>query len=202
MPPDRNDLDALAAPGPFFALRGGPAPPDAVPLASLYAGGLDPLRARLETVAARLGTGESRVAASLAHQGLASRLWSVGLASAVLLDGVLALDPAALWWSPDGVTPEDLSLRGPHPPRLLPARDIAGTAEQIWTEVHQAHLVPLAAATRELALVAPGLLRGNAASALAGAARQLLRWARADASPEVAASAGRLAEALLHRPGV
>ncbi|MFC0602397.1 (2Fe-2S)-binding protein [Streptomyces palmae] len=72
------------------------------------------LRARIEAVAAGLGTGEPRVAASLAFQGLAARLWSLGLGPAALRGQVPDLRPDGLWWNPDRLAPEDLWLPTPN----------------------------------------------------------------------------------------
>ncbi|MEU0215389.1 (2Fe-2S)-binding protein, partial [Streptomyces sp. NPDC006265] len=62
------------------------------------------------------------------------------------------------------------------------------------------HLVPLAAALRAHHRLAPGLLRGNAASALAGAARELDRWARRHGRTEIAVRARSLTAELLAHP--
>lgn len=95
------DGSAAALVGGFFALRT-TAPPDGAhrPLARLYTGESAPLTARIDTVAARLGTSERRVAASVAHLGLASRLWSVALGPAALTGHFPALPPGALYWDP------------------------------------------------------------------------------------------------------
>jgi hypothetical protein len=82
--------------GPFFAVRtGGPPGPPWRPLPELVA---DPavLAARIETVRAHLG--EVRVAASVAHLGVAARLVAPSLAHAVLDGRFLATGPADLWW--------------------------------------------------------------------------------------------------------
>lgn len=108
-------LAALGALGGFFVLRTG-APPSMpgrpLPtLAQAYApaapdplGGVhgDPLAFRVRKVARSLHAPEIRVAASLTHQGLAARLWSVALGCAVLYGRVPDLDPRLLHWDPDG----------------------------------------------------------------------------------------------------
>lgn len=205
---DAPSLAALAAPGPFFAVRTGRPPAAAVPLAAVYDGTAGALRHRLETVAGRLGTTEPRVAASLAHQGLASRLWSVALASAVLLGRLPDLAPDRLRWDPDGVLPDDLWLPG-DPAPAGGAGDLGGSggtggtggaAAAVWQAGYRDHLAPLAVAVRRLVPVSAALLRGNAASALAGAGRQLVRWARSTGAGRAAAVAEEITAALLARP--
>lgn len=181
-------------PGPFFALGEGPLPGSAVPLAEVYGGDSAALRARLDTVAARLGTAEARVAASIAYQGLASRLWSVALVSAVLLGRLPDLGPDRLRWAQDLAAPDDLWLPEPRPGPVAPG------PEELWEVVHRGHLAPLAEAVRREAPVAAGLLRGNSASALAGSARMLIGWAAGAGRVAEAGAARTLASALLSRP--
>lgn len=95
------DGNEEAGPGGFFALRTAPVPEGGHhALARLYAGEDAPLTGRIDTVAARLGTTERRVAASVAHLGLAARLWSTALGSAVVSGGVPALRAEDLHWDP------------------------------------------------------------------------------------------------------
>ncbi|MFC3348771.1 (2Fe-2S)-binding protein [Streptomyces echinoruber] len=129
----------------------------------------DPLAARVRRVADALRTPELRVAASVAHQGLAARLWSVALGCAALYGSLPDLDPALLRWDPAAGAPDDLWLTEVRP---LPA-DPATLAATVL----DAHLDPLATALRARHRLAPGLLWGNAASALVGAARRLHHWA-------------------------
>ncbi|CAM5415322.1 hypothetical protein STENM223S_05593 [Streptomyces tendae] len=70
----------------------------------------DPLTIRVRRVAAALRTREARVAASVAHQGLAARLWSVALGCAALYGAVPDLSPGAVRWDPEGSAPDDLRL--------------------------------------------------------------------------------------------
>ena len=128
----------------------------------------------------------------IAQQGLAARLWSVTLGCAVLYGSVPDLDPGLLHWDPDAGAPDDLWLAEVRP---LPA-DAATVADVVL----KGHLEPLAAALRARHRVAPGLLRGNAASALAGAARQLDHWAAAHGHPRAAAHTRSLAAGLLAHP--
>ncbi|MER7185189.1 ferric iron reductase, partial [Streptomyces hyaluromycini] len=53
---------------------------------------------RVGTVSERLGITEPRVAASIAHQALAARLWSVALGCAVRYGRLPDLDPGLLRW--------------------------------------------------------------------------------------------------------
>ncbi|MEE1927038.1 (2Fe-2S)-binding protein [Streptomyces sp. TRM 70351] len=199
---DGSGPGRAAAVGGFFALRTGGGPPGgAAPLARLYAGDTAPLAARTAAVGARLGTGEARVAASVAFLGLASRLWSVALAPAVL-DGELPdLAPELLHWDPGPSAPGELWL-APGTRRPLPAQ----AADALDALVLDAHLVPLVRATRTVARVSERLLWGNAASALAGAADQLARWClrhgdAAGAARTRAAAATVLAAPLLRTGG-
>ncbi|MFF3500925.1 (2Fe-2S)-binding protein [Streptomyces sp. NPDC003247] len=160
-----------------------PAPPDAH---------AHPLAFRVRKVALALRTSETRTAASVAQQGLAARLWSVALGSAALYGRLPDLDPGLLRWDPDGSAPDDLWLTEV---RARPA-----TAGALADAVLHGHLEPLAAALRARHPVAPGLLRGNAASALAGAARGLGEWARAHGRTDVAARSRTLTAELFAHP--
>lgn len=190
-------LTALRPLGGFFVLRTA-APPGPLPsLEEAYGPGRpdvhgDALTARVRRVAGALGTREARVAASVAQQGLAARLWSVALGSAALYGAVPDLAPRLLRWDPEGGAPDDLWLTGVRP---LPA-DTATLAEVVL----RGHLEPLAAALRSRHRLAPGLLRGNAASALVGATRELDRWGRRHGRTDVAVRARRLASGLLGEP--
>ncbi|MFE0798726.1 (2Fe-2S)-binding protein [Streptomyces sp. NPDC058812] len=200
-------LDALRPLGGFFVLRAcRPSPPRPLPtLAHAYApvyGGAtpdvhvpareDPLAFRVRKVAAALRAPEIRVAASVAHQGLAARLWSVTLGCAVLYGGVPDLAPRLLRWDPGATAPDDLWLPGVEP--------LAGDAGTIAEVVLDGHLVPLTAALHARYRVATGLLWGNAASALAGAARELDRWSRRHGRADDAAHARSLTAALMAHP--
>lgn len=168
--------------GGFFALRTGAAADGAyVPFAEIYGGDIAPLSARIDNVAEKLGAPERRVAASIAHLGLAARLWSVALGSAALRGEVPDLDPARLYWNPQRTSPDDLRLPDP---RTLPSTE-ATLATAIREVVQYGHLVPLAAALRADGAIAPRLLWGNAGSALAGAVRELRAWSRRAGRPEV-----------------
>ncbi|MFJ6983017.1 MULTISPECIES: (2Fe-2S)-binding protein [unclassified Streptomyces] len=186
--PDGPDHDpgTPAHPG-TLAAPGDPRTP-AAPRAST-----DPLTRRVRRVAAALRTPEARVAASVAQQGLAARLWSVALGCAVLYGRVPDLAPSRLRWDPEGSAPDDLLLaevRAAGP----------GDAATLSATVLDGHLEPLSAALRRRLPVAPGLLRGNAASALAGTARQLEAHARAHGRPDLVARTRALTADLLAHP--
>ena len=165
------DLAALNPLGGFFLLRTGGAARGPLPtLASAYENQPsevygNPITFRVEKVASVLRTAEPRIAASLFQQGLAARLWSVTLGCALAYGRIPDLDPGLLHWDPDASTPDDLWLSEVRP---LPA-DAATVADVVL----RGHLEPLAAALRAHHRIAPGLLWGNAASALVGPARQL-----------------------------
>ncbi|PKW11435.1 Ferric iron reductase FhuF-like transporter [Streptomyces sp. 1222.5] len=199
------ELAALRLLGGFSVLRTAPratgatgAPQTRLPiLAEAYARAApaahpDALTVRVTTVADRLRTPESRVAASLAQQGLAARLWSVSLGCAVLYGRVPDLHPGLLHWDPLASAPDELWLAG--------VRPLPGDAATVAGTVLHGHLEPLAAALRADHGVAAGLLWGNAGSALAGAARELDRWARAHGRTDLAARARTLTDELFAHP--
>ncbi|MFD3518778.1 (2Fe-2S)-binding protein [Streptomyces sp. NPDC058657] len=183
------DFAELGTVNGFFALRAEtpPAGGGHVPLARVYAGETAPLALRVDKVAARLGTPERRVAASIAHLGIVARLWSVALGSAALYGEVPDLAADGLYWDPDGSSPDDLLLSTARP--SLPA-----TAETLRDTVQYGHLLPLADSFRRDGNISPQLLWGNAGSALAAAVSQLRLWARENERPE----AGRRAAAIAH----
>ncbi|WP_030219961.1 (2Fe-2S)-binding protein [Streptomyces bikiniensis] len=188
------DLVESGSVGGFFALR--TAPPETggahLPLARIYAGEDGPLTARVDRVAARLGAPERRVGASVAHLGLAARLWSTALGPAALYGRFPGLDPAELSWDGALTSPDDLWWAGS---ATRPA-----TAADLRAAVQEAHLVPLHAALRRDGRISPRLLWGNAGSALAGALRELTRWARAHGRPDAADRAAALVAELLDHP--
>jgi hypothetical protein len=193
-------LGALGGLGGFFVLRTGEPPRGPLPtLAQAYAPAAvdaaadafgDPLTFRIRKVARSLRAPEARVAASIAHLGLAARLCSVALGCAALYGRVPDLDPRLLHWDPDGSAPEDLWLSEVRP---LPA-------EALDAVVREGHLVPLAAALSSRHRLSAGLLWGNAGSALAGSARMVVQWARAHGRTEVGERARALAAGLFAHP--
>lgn len=192
------DLAALRPLGGFFALRttGGRRPPLPT-LAHVYEERSSDVYGhsitfRVNKVAKALRAPETRIAASVAHQGLAARLWSTALGCAALYERVPDLDPRLLHWDPDGTAPDDLWLTALRP---LPA-----DTETLTEVVLNAHLRPLADILRSRHRLAEGLLWGNAASALAGAGRQLDGWARAQGRTDVGDRARELTAGLLAHP--
>lgn len=188
-----TDGNEEAGPGGFFALRTAPGPGGGhLALARLYAGEGEPLTYRIDTVAERLGTAERRVAASVAHLGLAARLWSIALGPAALTGGFPGLRAEDLHWDPRLPAPDDLWCGG--------GSVAPGTAARIRDAVQYGHLAPLGEAIRRDTPVPTRLLWGNAGSALAGAVRQLIAWARAHDRPDVAARTRALAAELFDHP--
>ncbi|AYN43465.1 (2Fe-2S)-binding protein [Streptomyces dangxiongensis] len=200
------DLAALRSLGGFFVLRtlppsspaaGGTGPHRFPTLAEAYEGAAsdvrgDALALRVATVGARLRTAEPRVAASLAQQGLAARLWSAALGCAVLYGRLPGLDPRLLRWDALASAPDDLWLTG--------VRSLPGDGAAVAAAVLDAHLEPLGAVLRARYGVAAGLLRGNAGSALAATARELGRWARAHDRTDVVERASALTDELFAHP--
>ncbi|MER6123540.1 (2Fe-2S)-binding protein [Streptomyces sp. NPDC001795] len=196
------ELAALGSLGGFFVLRTGVPPHGPLPtLAQVYGTGTsrapadacsDPLTLRVRKVARSLHAPEIRVAASIAHQGLAARLWSVALGCATLYGQVPDLDPRLVHWDPDGSAPDDLWLSEVH---ALPV-------ESLDAVVREGHLVPLASALSSRHGVSVRLLWGNAGSALAGSVRMLGHWARTSGRTDVAERAHALAAGLLARSGL
>jgi hypothetical protein len=191
-------LAALRPLGDFFLLRTAGVPRSPLPsLAETYGHQAsdvygNSLIFRIRKVEAALRAPEERIAASVAHLGLASRLWSVALGCSVLYGRIPDLDPETLRWNPDAGAPDDLWL----PEVTWRPGDAAGVADAVLL----GHLEPLAAALRERYRIAPGLLRGNAASALVGAAGQLERWARTQGRGDTAARTRDLTGRLLAHP--
>ena len=163
----RRALEGAADLGGFFGLgidagdadgRGG------CTAAELYAPGSPALPAIVARMRARLG-GEDRAVASVAHLGYAARLVSPVLAVALLADAVLVVPAADLFVVQEAGGGLRLSAGAG-------ARLAALSAEAVRDTV-AAHLEPFAAHLRTRYRLAPALLRGNAASALAGAVRVL-----------------------------
>ncbi|MFE3329296.1 (2Fe-2S)-binding protein [Streptomyces sp. NPDC059176] len=186
------DGDQSASMGGFFAVRKGGPGSGHVPLAQLYAGDLEPLSGRIDRVGARLRTPERRVAASIVHLGFAARLWSTALGPAALHGVFPDPDAGALHWNPGASVPDDLCWAAEG---VLP-----GTVDHIREAVQYGHLVPFSAALRRDVRISSRLLWGNTGSALAGALREVERWARAHGRPEVTDRARVLSAGLLSHP--
>lgn len=156
--------------GARFELDVGPAGAGWRPFADLST---DPavLKTRITAVAEHLGTAESRVAASLLFQRAASRLYSPLFGAAVAHGILLRADPLHVHWraAPGGALP----LRAVDPAgwEATPGQ----SAEALYATVVTGLLEPLADAVRAAVKIAPGLLWGNVASALAGTLRAFTR---------------------------
>lgn len=174
----RRWLATLHDLGGFHELVAPPPPgSDALPWAQVLAE--DALTARFTVVRTALAVGsgvpadevDAKVAVSATQVGLASRLWSVTLASAVLHGHVPDLSPANLVASP--------VHRGPVPLGLAdPTRGYAVTSAQdaltpIAELVVRGSLADLNAACARIGRTPGQVLVSNAASALVGAARVL-----------------------------
>lgn len=192
------ELAALRPLGGFFLLRAAGEPPRPLPTLAAVYDDRSPdvhgngLTFRVRKVSRALRAPEERIAASVAQQGLAARLWSVALGCAALYGAIPDLDPRLLRWDPDGSAPDDLWL--------TEVAALPGDAATLAAAVLDGHLEPLSAALRARHPVAAGLLRGNAASALSGAAGQLERWARLHGRPGTAARARALTAELFTHP--
>lgn len=154
------ELSAVSSYGGFFALTVGGDAAGWHPVGQSYADGFLDL---IETTVRRYRTTELRVGASLVYLGHAALLWSPVLACA-LGHGVVP-DLAGLQRADDGAQlrmPEPVGERLKEPP----------SPELLYRVVVQDHMEPLAAGLP--VKPAPGLLSGNIASALVGAARALL----------------------------
>ncbi|SFO07411.1 FhuF 2Fe-2S C-terminal domain-containing protein [Pseudonocardia ammonioxydans] len=192
--PDRGSTAAALADsariGPWFAVGVLPAEPGGPwrRWDALYAPpgvGGDPLSARIDQVAASLGSSR-RVAASIAVQGMAARLVSMPFAT-VALHGVLPRlgdlhrDPSAADpWAPALPAGPDA---GDEPAGLRtadPRTDPDAAADPLARELARTHLEPLYAAVAARVSVSERVLRGNVVSAIGGAARVMEAMRRAD----------------------
>ena len=193
----RADLARL---GGFFVLTDATGT-DAVPWDELL--GDAPLAARLDQVRQALAasTGQDpadvdvKVAMSALQVGVASRLWSVGLAAAVLHGTVPDLRSRHLLGSP--------GHRGDVPLALAegtPWSAVAGpreAADALARTVVDGSLADLDAACSRVGRVPPRVLLSNAASSLVGAARVV-----GTVRPGAASSAWEVARLLLAAPGL
>jgi hypothetical protein len=205
----RSALLAAADIGPFFRLelldRGLPS-------------GWQPAQDRFRTgladavasTARRLGTDETRVAASILHLGFAARLWSPVLGCALLAGVVPDLTSLVVSTEPSIrlglIEPADSPVkRGSRRPaadfpaeRADPAGRHAGSPAELAELSAAAVAGPLAGLAGALpVLLARGLRRGNSALAVAGALGVLAR-----ARPDRGEAAAALAAALLRTPGL
>ncbi len=183
---DRALADAALV-GPYFAVETDPDVADHSlwrPFTELCGRALP---GQVANVGAHLGGDEPRVAGSLLFQGVAGRLWSPILATAVQHALVPDLDPARTFWR--AASPGPILLAAPG------ARGLPADAGTVLRVVADRHLRPLAEAVDAVTPLAEGLLWGNAASALAGALTVLT-----GARPRLATAARTLVEELLDMP--
>lgn len=190
----------LAALGGFFALTE-PERTDALPWLELLADHHLERRLREVREALARSTGQApeqvdtKVAMSALQVGLASRLWSVALGSAVLDGWLPDLRPGNLLGSPGHRGAVPLALADPTAGYAAPtarhARDLIGET------VVDATLVALDEACATVGKVGRQVLLSNAASSLVGAARVLSRH-RADVGP----AAWEVTRLLLELPGL
>lgn len=156
-------LADLADLGRYFTVGTGPVSNGWRPVEQLYS---DPalLDGIVGRVQARMDAAEQRVAASIFFLGFAARLWSIGLGALAGHRLLLDLDPARLLFcESDG----QIRLHVEHPVACH-GDDLESRLADM---VHDGHLAPLSTALRPLTPISDKLLRGNAASALLGAAR-------------------------------
>jgi FhuF 2Fe-2S C-terminal domain len=139
-----------------------------------------------------------RVAASIVFLGLASRLVSPSLGAAVLGGVVPYLTLDNLWWRPVDGGPVPLAVRGSGPVTGLrignaaAGRQLDDAAALLSERCVQGMAEPVAGAFGALFRLSPLVLRGNIASALAGAAGML-----AGSFPDRAEIAGQLTARIL-----
>ncbi len=207
MPGPAADVDAAGAlavaagAGPYFAIEpraegGGWRP------ASLLAGDPAMLTDRVThargVIAGRAGLAPAevaeRVAASIVFLGLASRLVSPSLGAAVLGGVVPHLTLDNLWWRPVEGGPVPLAVMGSGP---VTGREISDqrpddAARLLSEQCVQGLAGPVARAFQGLFRLSPLVLRGNIASALAGAAGML-----AGSFPDRAETAAQLTARML-----
>ncbi|WP_283135481.1 (2Fe-2S)-binding protein [Rhizohabitans arisaemae] len=191
--PDRmaRALADVAGINAYFEISvGEPVGPGWSPLTTLCTDGAV-LAALISDMGERLGTGETRVAASIWFQGLAARVWSPVLGAVLAHDLLIRCGPADLHWRAAESGPMPLRLAAPQGWRF---DETGQVAEPLHRVVVTGILEPLVRAVREIVPIAPGLLWGNAASALAGTLGTL-----AGARPGTAARAVPLGRELLSR---
>lgn len=188
-------IDEITALGPFFAVQTHPSgtePPEPwQPMSPAL------LEARVAGVGEWLaaaggqppGAVELRVAASVAHLGLAARLISPALAAAVLHGLVLAPALTDLRWQPVIGGPVPLSL----PDNVLTAPS-ADLADELRNRLLDGPLRELADVMGEFS-VSQHILWGNTASAVNGAATMITT-----ARPDLTARTRAFASLLLERP--
>ena len=156
--------ECLAAIGPYFALRSQAAGLGWRPASALIDDG-EHLADVIDDVAAGLGTSQRWIAASVFYQSWAARLTAIYAGSAALFDAAPDLRVPLVIYSPRRSGPVDMSVEPLRPLNM----------DAAWRCLSDGHLVPLAAAIRRQVRIGGYLLRGNVASALAGALDVLSR---------------------------
>jgi iron complex transport system ATP-binding protein len=158
----------------YFVVGTGPVDDGWQPVARLYtdAAMLGGIVGRVQE---RIDAVERRVAASTLFLGFAARLWSIGLGTVAGHGLLLDLAAEHLLFREAGGRIE-LHIEYPV------AWQGNGLAPVLADTVLDSHLAPLTGALHRLGPISAELLRGNAASALLGAARVFDRR-RADATP-------------------
>lgn len=187
--------------GGFHEVVASPQGADAAPWSQVLA--KDALTARFAAVRGALATGsgipvddvDPKVAVSATQVGLASRLWSVTLASTVLHHQVPDLSPGNLLASPvhRGAVP----LGMVDPGRRYAVTSVPAAVTLIEGLVVRGSLAALNTACAQVGRTPERVLVSNAASSLVGAARVL-----AMLRPEAGPRAWELARALLALPEV
>jgi iron complex transport system ATP-binding protein len=181
-------LAEVATISAYFELESGPLEPGWRPLADLLTDP-GPLSDRVAEVAERLSTTETRVAASIWFQGLAARLWSPVIGAAVTRELLVDLAPARSFWRPAPSGPLPLRVIHPEGWEITDPDQVAGP---LYRNVVTELLEPLAHTIQKITMIAPGLLWGNAASALAGTIQAIARR-----RPKLVARASALGRELL-----
>ncbi|RMB81143.1 hypothetical protein CTZ28_36330 [Streptomyces shenzhenensis] len=192
-------MEEITALGPFFAVQAHP--PDREPSEPWQPLSRQLLQARVSDVRDWLAAAggqppdavETRVAASVAHLGLAARLVSPALAAAVLHRLVLTPDLADLRWQPVIGGPIPLSL----PDDAFAGGSVASSLSQLADELNgrllDGPLCELADAMGQFS-VSRHILWGNTASAVSGAATMITA-----SRPEATARTRTLTTLLLER---
>jgi cobalamin transport system ATP-binding protein len=162
----------LANISPYFAVGTGPVDHGWQPVERLYSD-TALLAGIVGRVQARMDAAEQRVAASTLFLGFAARLWSIGLGALAGHRLLPDLDAERLLFLESGGR---VRLHIEHPV----ARQGDDLEPMLADMVLEWHLAPLSAALRRLGPISDALLRGNAASALLGAARVFDREATAE----------------------
>lgn len=179
-----------------------------IPLAELYADD-HALSGMVDDVARRMGVEEFRTAASTFAVGLAARLWSISLGTAVCHSALPDLDPTVLRWATTSSGPvlvldrpvywslDDEATQRPSglagaPGNAVPEAPPDVFIPQITRMVMDGHLEPLRQALSRIGGFSTPLMWGNAASTLLSAARMIDRHLEHDGQVPAADLARRI----------